>query len=179
MRHKAQVSHFGRRTGGRTALIRSLVFALVRDGRIKTTLPKAKELKRHAERAVTMAKGETLNARRMLMAKYPNTDTVHALMDVIAPRFKTRLGGYTRIIKVGTRSGDRAEMAYIEWLDYVRPQSETDAAADGASGKAAGKASSKTKVKKAKSAKVSKSGNETPSVPPKKAAPAKKSVKSV
>ena len=122
MKHRAQVSHFGRDTDARRALIRGLVYSLVEHGRIETTLAKAKELRRHAERAVTVARRGDLNSRRLLLARFPNQDTVRALFDVIAPRFKTRPGGYTRILKTGTRAGDRAEMALIEWVDYVLPE---------------------------------------------------------
>src|SRR4051812_42196303 len=123
MRHRAKVATFGRKSGPRVALLRGLVNSLVEHGRIKTTLAKAKELRRHVERAVTVSKRgldkeNSLHATRLLMARYPNADTVSSLMKEIAPRFKSRDGGYTRILKVGMRPGDRAEMALIEWVDY-------------------------------------------------------------
>ncbi len=121
MRHKAQVSNFGRGADAKKALFRGLVVSLVEHGRIKTTVAKAKELRRHAERAVTMAKKGTLHARRLLLSRYPHTEAVKNLVDNIAPRFKTRPGGYTRIVKLGQRVGDGAEMAFIEWVDYVLP----------------------------------------------------------
>lgn len=113
MRHKAQVSTFGRTTGARKALIRGLVYSLVEHGRVKTTLAKAKELRRHAERAVTISRKGTLHARRLLLSRYPSKATVETLMTEIGPQYKTRPGGYTRIIKVDRRPGDNAEMAYI------------------------------------------------------------------
>src|SRR5215210_4008517 len=99
MRHRARVSTFGRKTGPRKALIRGLVVSLVEHGRIKTTLAKAKELRRHVERAVTMGKKQSMHAQRLLMARYPNAETVSSIMTDLAPRFKSRAGGYTRILK--------------------------------------------------------------------------------
>lgn len=119
MRHRARVSTFGRKTGPRKALIRGLVTSLVEHGRIKTTLAKAKELRRHVERAVTVGKAGTLHSRRVLLARYPNEATVDTILSEVSPRFQTRPGGYTRILKLGTRPGDRAEMAYIEWVDFA------------------------------------------------------------
>lgn len=134
MRHRARVSTFGRKTGPRKALIRGLVVSLVEHGRIKTTLAKAKELRRHAERAVTLSKRglekeRAMHMRRLLMSRYPNENTVASLMNELAPHFKTREGGYTRILKLGQRPGDRAEMAYIEFVDY-KPASKAEAALD-------------------------------------------------
>ncbi len=118
MRHNARTQRFGREKDQRISLIRGLVKALVEEGRIKTTVAKAKELRRHAEKAVTVAKRETLNARRVLMSHYPNENVVRILCNELAPRFKSRPGGYTRIIKAGNRPGDNAAVAYIEWVDY-------------------------------------------------------------
>jgi large subunit ribosomal protein L17 len=124
MRHKAKTAHLGRSTDARIALLRALVNSLVEHGRIKTTVAKAKELRRHAERAVTLGKKGTLSARRILLSRYPNKDTVQAIMTDISPRFKTRPGGYTRIMKLGNRPGDMAEMALIEWVDYQLPTAD-------------------------------------------------------
>ncbi len=121
MRHKVVKHSFGRKPGPRKALIRGLVDALVEHGRIKTTVPKAKELRRHVEKAVTKGKNDTPNARRVLLSKYPNQKTVKSIIENIGPRFKDRTGGYTRIIKLGPRQGDCADMAYIEFVDYERP----------------------------------------------------------
>ena len=118
MRHNARVKHFGRKTGPRKALWRGLVNSLVEHGRIKTTLAKAKELRRHVEKAVTVGKKQTLHARRLLLARYPNEGVVSTIMSDIAPRFQDREGGYTRILKLGMRPGDRAEMAYIQFVDF-------------------------------------------------------------
>ncbi|PIT99745.1 MAG: 50S ribosomal protein L17 [Bdellovibrionales bacterium CG10_big_fil_rev_8_21_14_0_10_45_34] len=118
MRHKSQASHFGRRPGPRKALVRGLVGALVENGRIQTTVAKAKELRRHAERAVTLGKRGGLHARRLLLARYPNKAIVERIVGDLANRFADRAGGYTRIIKIGKRAGDAAEMAIIEWVDH-------------------------------------------------------------
>ena len=121
MRHKVVKHHFGRKPDARKALIRGLVDALVEHGRIKTTLAKAKELRRHVEKAVTIGKKDPVHASRVLVSKYPNKDTVRVLVNDLGQRFKDRPGGYTRITKLGPRAGDMAEMAYIEFVDYQAP----------------------------------------------------------
>ena len=118
MRHRSHDHQFGRKPGPRKALIRGLVESLVEHGRIKTTLPRAKELRRHVERAITLGKKGQLATRRVLLSRYPNKQTVKTIVDDLATRFKERPGGYTRIIKLGSRPGDQAEMAFIEFVDY-------------------------------------------------------------
>jgi large subunit ribosomal protein L17 len=118
MRHNARVKHFGRKQGPRTALLRGLVNSLVEHGRIKTTLAKAKELRRHVEKAITLGKKQDLATRRLLLSRYPNEAVVATIMSDLAPRFMERAGGYTRILKLGMRPGDRAEMAYIQFVDF-------------------------------------------------------------
>lgn len=121
MRHKVAKKHFGRRNGPKKALIRGLVESLVRDERIKTTLPKAKELRKHVERAITKGKKGTVHARRIILKSYPQKDTMEKIVDVLSVRFKDRPGGYTRIVKLGSRPGDQAPVAYIEFVDYKPP----------------------------------------------------------
>lgn len=135
MRHLAKTAHLGRSTDARRALLRSLTISLVEHGRIKTTVRKAKELRRHVERAVTLGKKGDLNSTRLLVSRLNCKDTVKTIMTDLAPRFKTRPGGYTRIIKLGNRPGDMAEMAFIEWVDYELPT----ATAEGTEKKAAAK----------------------------------------
>jgi large subunit ribosomal protein L17 len=94
------------------------VNSLVEHGRITTTVAKAKELRRHVERAITMGKKNSLHAKRLLLSRYPHPATVDRIVDTWSPHFSQRPGGYTRIIKVGNRTGDCAEMAIIELLDY-------------------------------------------------------------
>lgn len=118
MRHRVNFHSFGRRPGPRKALIRGLVDSLVENGRIKTTLAKAKELRRHVEKAITSGKKGDVHTRRILLQKYPNKNTVETIFSDLAKRFEDRPGGYTRIIKLGGRPGDQAEMAFIEFVDY-------------------------------------------------------------
>lgn len=126
MRHRVVKHNFGRRHGPKKALLRGLVDSLVEHGRIKTTLPKAKELRRHVEKAVTIGKKQSVHARRLLLSRYPNQNTVKTLVDDLGKRFLERPGGYTRIIKLGSRPGDQAEMALIEFVDYKVPENYTE-----------------------------------------------------
>lgn len=126
MRHRVKTHSFGRRPDARKALIRGLVDSIVEYGRIKTTVPKAKELRRHVEKAITYGKKDSVHARRVLAAKYPNKNTVSTIFNDLSKRFKERPGGYTRIIKLGARAGDKAEMAFIEFVDYELPEMETE-----------------------------------------------------
>lgn len=118
MRHRAQVKHFSRSPNARKALMRGLVTSLVEHERIKTTVPKAKELRRHIERAITAGRKGDLATTRTLLAKYPNKETVMKIISDLSVRFKERPGGYTRILKLGNRAGDGADMAFIEFVDY-------------------------------------------------------------
>ena len=119
MRHNKQKrSSFGRHSGPRKALLRGLVDSLVQHERIKTTLSKAKHTRPLIERAITMGKRGDIHSRRKLFARYPHKNTVNKIVDILSPRFKDRLGGYTRIIKLGFRNGDQAPLAYLEFVDY-------------------------------------------------------------
>ena len=121
MRHKSKRHNFHRRPGPRVALIRGYVCSLVEHGRIKTTVVRAKEIRRHVERAITLAKKGTLHSRRLLLSRYPNEKVVGILADDLQKRFATRPGGYTRIVKLGARPGDQSDVAFIEFVDYVAP----------------------------------------------------------
>lgn len=127
MRHRARVSHFHRAEGPRKALLRGLVYSLVEHGRIKTTVAKAKELRRHVEKAVTLGKDQSLHSRRLLLSRFPHEPTVRKIMAELSPRFKDRPGGYTKILKLGARPGDAAEMAFIQFVDY-KPSATASAA---------------------------------------------------
>lgn len=118
MRHRAQVKRFSRSPEARKALVRGLVTSLVEHERIKTTLPKAKELRRHVEKAITLGRKGDLATTRLLLSRYPNKDTVSKIVNDLSVRFKERPGGYTRILKLGNRPGDGAPMAFIEFVDY-------------------------------------------------------------
>lgn len=127
MRHRINNQSFGRKLGPKKALVRGLVNSLVEHGRIRTTLTKAKYIRPIVERAVTLGqRANSLHARRRLLALYPNKETVDRLMRGVSPRFKDRPGGYTRIIKLGSRPGDMADMAYIEFVDYVLPEPDSE-----------------------------------------------------
>lgn len=116
--HRRRVKHFDRKSGPRKALLRGLVSSLVEHGRITTTVDRAKEVRRHVEKAITLGKKGDLATTRLLLSRYPSQVVVSAIVKDIAPRFKTRPGGYTRIIKIGRRPGDTAEMAFLEFVDY-------------------------------------------------------------
>ena len=123
MRHRVAHRKLGRTTEHRIALLRNQAEALLRHERIETTVPKAKELRPFVERLITIAKrgvkaddakGQTLSARRLVMRDLVNEDVVAKLFDTLAPRFMERPGGYTRILKLGQRSGDATEIVYLE-----------------------------------------------------------------
>lgn len=116
--HRRLVKHFSRKSGPRKALLRGLMVSLVEHGRIKTTVARAKEVRRHIEKAVTLGKKGDLNSLRLLIARLANKDMALELVKNVSPRFKDRDGGYTRVIKIGRRPGDTAEMAFLEFVDY-------------------------------------------------------------
>lgn len=126
MRHHAKRHAFGRRHGPRIALVRGLVYSLVEHGRIRTTITKAKETRRHVEKAITLAKNDSLHARRLLMSRYPNEKVVDILSGDLKKRFEKRNGGYTRIIKIGARPGDQSDIAFLEFVDYVPKESSAE-----------------------------------------------------
>ncbi len=118
MRHRVHYKSFGRRRGHRELMFKNLVVSLVDSERIRTTLAKAKELRRHIEKAITKGKDGTLHARRVLISKLSNPTAVEKIVTDLSKRFEKREGGYTRIIRLGKRPGDLAEMAYIEFVDF-------------------------------------------------------------
>lgn len=117
MRHQNQGRKLSRTSAHRKALFRNLVLSLVKHERIKTTDAKAKELRRYADRMVTLGKRGDLAARRLAFAFMQSRDAVKKLFDEIAPRFKERNGGYTRVVKFGFRRGDAAPLSIIEFTD--------------------------------------------------------------
>jgi large subunit ribosomal protein L17 len=126
VRHARSGKKLGRDSAHRKALYSNLAGALIEHGRIKTTVTKAKAVKPHVEHMITLGRRGDLHARRQATAFLRSRDVVHKLFADVAPLFKDRPGGYTRIIKIGTRPGDSAEMAYIELVDdeYVATQRE-------------------------------------------------------
>ena len=118
MRHRMAGRKFNRTSEHRKAMFINLANALIKHEQIKTTLPKAKDLRRVVERLITLAKKGDLHARRVLLSRMGNDrDMVTKLIDVIAPRYAERSGGYTRVLKAGFRYGDMAPMAYIELVE--------------------------------------------------------------
>ena len=136
MRHRVSHRKLGRVTEHRIALLRNQAEALIRHERIETTMPKAKELRPFVERLITIAKrgiaggdanGKSLHARRLVLRDIPNRDGVGKLFDTIAPRFENRPGGYTRILRLGYRRGDSAEVAHIELVgSEFNPNAEAE-----------------------------------------------------
>ncbi len=118
MRHAIRGRKLGRTSSHRIAMFRNQLASLVEHERIRTTLPKAKELRRIAEKVVTRGREDTVHARRLVRRWLPNRSLVSKVFDDISPRFADRPGGYTRIIKLGPRDGDNAEMALLEFVDY-------------------------------------------------------------
>ena len=127
MRHARAGKKLGRDSAHRKALYSNLAGALIEHGRIKTTVTKAKAVKPYAEQMITLGRRGDLHARRQATAFLRSRDVVHKLFADIAPLFKDRPGGYTRIVKLGPRPGDAAEMAYLELVDEEYVASEREA----------------------------------------------------
>ena len=136
MRHNSAHRKLGRVTEHRLALLRNQAIALLRHERIETTVPKAKELRPFVERLITLAKrgvasgegnGKALHARRLVLSEIPDQEVVGKLFDTLAPRFAERPGGYTRILRIGFRRGDAAEIAQVELVgsEYT-PETATE-----------------------------------------------------
>ncbi len=117
MRHGNKGRKLNRTSSHRKAMFANMANALIKHEQIKTTLPKAKELRPYVEKLITIASKNTLHARRQLIAKIKDTTTVEKLMSVLATRYKSRQGGYCRIFKYGFRYGDNAPMAVIEFVE--------------------------------------------------------------
>ncbi len=116
MRHRKKKVTLDRKTGPRRALLRNLATSVVLYEKIKTTKAKAKAIQPIVEHCVTLAKGATLHKRRQLIALLTHVNAVKKAFEVLAPRYKDRHGGYTRIVKIGRRVGDAAEMVQIEFV---------------------------------------------------------------
>ena len=131
MRHHRNGKKLGRDSSHRKALYSNLAGALIEHGRIKTTEAKAKAVKPLVEQMITLGRRGDLHARRQALSVLRSQDVVHQLFADVAPRFSDRPGGYTRIVKLGPRYGDAAQMVYLELVDYV-PSSAPRAAATAA-----------------------------------------------
>jgi large subunit ribosomal protein L17 len=117
MKHGIKQRKLNRDTGHRKSLLMNLSNSLIIHGSIKTTLPKAKELRPFIEKIVTVARKNDLNSRRLVISVLKNEESVKKLFDVLAVKFKERNGGYTRIMKYGFRTGDNAPMAIIQFVE--------------------------------------------------------------
>ena len=129
MRHQRKGKKLGRDSAHRKALYSNLAGSLIEHGRIKTTEAKAKAVKPIAEKMITLGRRGDLAARRQALAYLRSQEVVHRLFAEVAPRFADRPGGYSRIVKIGPRYGDAAEMVYLELVDYVPPRAVVPAAA--------------------------------------------------
>ena len=118
MRHRVQGRKLGRTSAHRRAMFRNQLTSLFQHERITTTVAKAKELRPLAEKMVTLARTGTVHARRQVRVMVPDRSVVRRLFDEIAPRFMDRDGGYTRIVRIGQRRGDGAELAILEFVDF-------------------------------------------------------------
>ena len=126
MRHQKSGRILGRNSSHRKAMFRNMAVSLFRHEQIRTTVPKAKELRRVAEPFITLAKTSNLANRRLAMSRLGDRDAVTKLFDQLGPRFKDRPGGYTRILRCGLRAGDSAPMAYVQLLDKPDEVTVTD-----------------------------------------------------
>ncbi len=121
MRHRRGTVKLGRTSQHRDLMLANIVASLIFHRRIKTTLAKAKAARPLADKLVTLGKQATLHSRRMALSKIGQRDAVAKLFSDIAPGFKNRVGGYTRIIKLGPRQSDSAEIAFLEWVEADIP----------------------------------------------------------
>jgi len=176
MRHGMTNRKLGRTSGHRLAMFRNQLASLIDKERIVTTLPKAKELRPQIERLITLGKNDSVHARRIAGSQIQDDTLVAKLFDKLGPRFNDRPGGYTRIIKLGARRGDAAEMAILEFVGYELAKEE----------KAAPAPKEKGGKKKAAPAEEAEGAEETPAAeaeekpkkkPAKKAAPKREAAK--
>ena len=138
MYHGRQKRRFNRTAEHRKAMFANMCQNLIKHEQIVTTLPKAKDLRPVIEKLVTLGKRGDLHARRLAISQIKDADLVKKLIDVIGPRYKTRHGGYTRVLKAGFRYGDNAPMAVIEFVDRdVNARGQDSGPAQGAAAEAA------------------------------------------
>lgn len=128
MRHRNSGRQLSRNSSHRAAMFKNMAAALLRHEVIETTLPKAKDLRRVVEPLITLAKVDNVSKRRLAYARIHDREMVTKLFNEIAPRYKTRPGGYLRILKCGFRAGDTAPMALVELVDRPQPEAVKDAA---------------------------------------------------
>jgi large subunit ribosomal protein L17 len=126
MRHRKSGRHLNRDSSHRKAMFRNMACSLLEHEVIKTTVPKAKELKRVAEPLITLAKSDSVANRRLAFSRTGSKAVVGKLFSELGPRYQERPGGYTRILKCGFRTGDAAPMAFVELVDRPLPETEED-----------------------------------------------------
>jgi large subunit ribosomal protein L17 len=146
MRHQLSGRQLSRNAPHRAAMLRNMAASLLRHETIRTTVPKAKELRRVVEPLITLGKTDTDANRRRAFAQLRDAEVVVKLFETLGPRFKARPGGYTRILRMDPRPGDAAPMALMQLLDQPEPSSEEAAPAEGEEKKAAPKKAAKKKV---------------------------------
>jgi large subunit ribosomal protein L17 len=179
MRHQKNTRKLGRTSSHRDAMLANIVASLIIHKRVKTTLAKAKAARPLAEKLVTLGKRGTLHDRRLAVAKIGQKDVVGKLFKEIAPGFKDRKGGYTRIVKLGPRQSDSAPVAFLEWVDYVVEVEVAPVAAPAKNGEKAAPEKPTEKVEKpAKGEKAEKAEKAEKHEKPKAEAKAEKSAKS-
>jgi large subunit ribosomal protein L17 len=122
MRHRNSGRQLSRNSSHRSAMLKNMAVSLLQHEIIKTTVPKAKELRRVAEPLITMAKSDSVHRRRVAFSRLRDRDTVTKLFNELGPRYRDRPGGYLRILKSGYRPGDNAPMAYVELVDRPEPE---------------------------------------------------------
>ena len=127
MRHRKSARKLNRNSAHRRAMFRNMTVSLMQHEMIKTTVPKAKELRRVAEPLITMAKTDSVARRRLVFARLRDRGVVTKLFNELGPRYKQRPGGYLRILKSGYRAGDKAPLAYVELVDRPNAAAEQDA----------------------------------------------------
>ncbi|MEY2625309.1 MAG: 50S ribosomal protein L17 [Gammaproteobacteria bacterium] len=152
MRHRLSGRQLSRNAPHRHALMRNMSVALLRYETIRTTLPKAKELRRVVEPLITLAKTDSEARRRLAFSRLRDTAVVEKLFDDLGPRFKARAGGYTRILRMMPRAGDSAPMALMQLVDQAAAPAATDEATDGKKAKKKAKAKSAAKPRARKAA---------------------------
>ena len=129
MRHNKKFNHLGRTADHRRAMLANMAISLIMHKRITTTVAKAKALKKYVEPLITKSKDDTTNSRRVIFSYLQNKEALKELFGVVAPKVGDRPGGYTRIIKLGFRVGDTADMAFIELVDFDENMAKTPKAA--------------------------------------------------
>ena len=129
MRHNKKFNHLGRTASHRSAMLANMAVSLIMHKRITTTLAKAKALKKYVEPLITRSKNDTTTSRRVVFRYLQNKYAVKALFGEVAEKVANRPGGYTRVIKLGTRQGDAAEIAFIELVDFDENMAKTPKAA--------------------------------------------------